>query len=227
MTKYNSFYNCCTVGYHCRHCETDVVAPLAGSDQFMSLLGSISVRLEGQSPKFWGHATHRRRWSGHVSLSQSGLSRDLLPPFDKQANTGSGQGTQAIYGPCWPPNHIKNAILPVPSTFVLSWLRQGPHLTWKKSLPSASGLGNQTSHGTVSRAMWVWSMSAFKSSGGWCHKTLHLDLQRGGIKLSTCPHNWSKPESACTQQTMLRSLHIFWIIMLVAITLIMILITQT
>ena len=106
LTKYNSIYKCCTVGYHCRHCETDVVAPLAGSDQFMSLLGSISVRLEGQSPKFWGHATHRRRWSGHVSLSQSGLSRDLLPPFDKQANTGSGQGTQAIYGPYRPPDHM-------------------------------------------------------------------------------------------------------------------------
>ena len=105
----------------------------------------------------------------------------------------------------------RNAILPVSSTFVLSWLRQGPHLTWKKSLPSASGLGTQTSHGSVSRAMWVWSMSAFESSGGWCHKTLHLDLQRSGIKLSTCPHNWSEPESVCTEQTMLRSLHIFWI----------------
>ena len=118
----------------------------------------------------------------------------------------------------------RNAILPVSSTFVLSWLRQGPHLTWKKSLPSASGLGTQTSHGSVSRAMWVWSMSAFESSGGWCHKTLHLDLQRSGIKLSTCPHNWSEPESACTEQTMLRSLHVFWILMLVAITLVLILI---
>ena len=24
--------------------------------------------------------------------------------------------------------------------------REGPHLTWKKSLPTASGLGNQTTH---------------------------------------------------------------------------------
>ena len=40
-------------------------------DQFMSLLGSISDRLEGQSPKFWGHATHRQTtgwwWSGTSS----------------------------------------------------------------------------------------------------------------------------------------------------------------
>ena len=28
--------------------------------------------------------------------------------------------------------------------------RQGPHLTWKKSLPAASGLGNQTSCGDQS-----------------------------------------------------------------------------
>ena len=69
-------------------------------------------------------------------------------------------------------------------------------------------------------------MSAFESSGGWCHKTVHLDLQRSGIKLSTCPHNWSEPESACTEQTMLGFLHIFWMLVLAAITLIRVLITQ-
>ena len=73
LTKYNSFYNCCTVGYHCRHCETDVVAPLAGSDQFMSLLGSISPRLEGQRPNSRGHAT-QSQWSGPTSCEPISIS---------------------------------------------------------------------------------------------------------------------------------------------------------
>ena len=33
---------------------------------------------------------------------------------------------------------------------LLTWVRQGPNLTWKKSLPAESGLGNQTNLGRLS-----------------------------------------------------------------------------
>ena len=53
-------------------------------DQFMSLLGSISDRLEGQSPKFWGHATHRQTtgwwWSGTASCEPISIWPTGSPP---------------------------------------------------------------------------------------------------------------------------------------------------
>ena len=53
--------------YHCCPSKTDA------ADQFMSLLGSISPRLEGQRPNSRGHAT-QSQWSGPTSCEPISIS---------------------------------------------------------------------------------------------------------------------------------------------------------
>ena len=53
------------------------------------------------------------------------------------------------------------------------WARQGPHLTWKKSLPAASGLGNQ-----ITLSLWWWDWGPPRCCGWWSKDSFEFNYKR-------------------------------------------------